>query len=485
MDEMRQHILSIFLSGVKFVLPRQLIKDNLQITNGVLNIANQLKITLNNNLHVIGLGKAALSMTSAVEDCLHQHIAGGVISIPIGTQNNLKQQDHLDCLLRSDSKIEIFEGANDNLPDENSLHAAKRIIAYLKKLDSQDIILVLISGGGSALLPSPIPPVTLEDKLKTIQLLTSKGATIQQLNIVRKQLSSLKGGGLARLANSSRIISLILSDIIGDPIDLIASGPTLSNSNNADDALEILDEFYLRNSVPHSVLQLLTSKSEKPLMLTPLFNVTNIVIGNNAVCLAAAESVAESLGYAAIILSSELDGEAKKCGEFLALLAYAVCVYFKTGELDFIRHISSHDLFRKLSNRAQSEKLPVCILCGGETTVIVNNKDGVGGRNQELVLSSSIFLDELFRPELAGFYNVFIFSAGTDGIDGPTNAAGAITDAYQKSAAKNEKLEVEKYLENNDSNTFYKSFNSGSDLIMTGHTGTNVMDIQIVLIAPV
>ncbi|XP_072176435.1 glycerate kinase-like [Diadema setosum] len=446
-------------------------------------------------------------MVRAVEDVLGENVAGGIASIPCGIKNMLKDRKNL--LPSFESKVKLMEGALNNIPDAQSLAAATEIALLAESLTEKDIVLVLISGGGSALLPAPAPPVSLEDKLHTISLLASRGATIRQLNTVRKNLSTLKGGRLAKLAHPAQVISLILSDIIGDPIDLIASGPTTPDRSSPGDCLKILQDFGLGvEQLPPSIFQCLsiqdsTTALMSPAPLTHLSHVNNFIIGSNAIAVASAINCAKDLGYSALNFSCAVDGEAKDVAKMYVALATAICEVYHSCKLQLTDKEESfchawqslQVAFKPFRNKVQDvedtvkaavrDNKPVCIIGAGETVVTITGS-GKGGRNQELALAAHIGMETslpLQKFHHLG-YRVGLLSAGTDGQDGPTNAAGALAILNSSTSMRQFGLDSESFLRNNDSYTFYKTWNDGKDILITGLTGTNVMDLHILLVHP-
>lgn len=446
----------------------------------VKGLESPIKVSSESPCHVVGFGKAVLGMACELEKLIGKaSIKSGVISIPVGQQKTF--QDREDMKLDPDSAIRIFEGAKDNIPDDGSRIAAEHIEGLVTSLQHpSDILFVLISGGGSALLPAPVPPITLQEKSDLIRALSRSGATITELNTVRKQLSTLKGGQLALKARPAKVIALILSDIIGDPLDFISSAPTVKSTDTVEDVWKILDRLGLKSSLPDSIRQVLATKSKDD-NEESFSHVQNVLIGNNAMAVDAAVAKALELGFAACGMSSSISGEAKIVGKVLAELGAEIsrCI-----ESDFVTdNISGYLKDLQFSEDQQSKVLstlkdangkPVCLVCGGETVVkVVGN--GKGGRNQEMALSFSL------QSECS---NVWFLSAGTDGIDGPTPAAGAIGHCRVVEQAKELGIDPFEFLENNDSFTFFQRVNGGRNLITTGHTGTNVMDIQLLCIFP-
>ncbi len=386
---------------------------------------------------VVAAGKGAYPMCRAAEESLGDLISKGIAVTKYGHGGKL-------------GRIEIFEGAHP-LPDANGAQASEKIIELLKSTDEKCLVLCLLSGGGSALLVAPAEDLSLDDIQKTTDLLLRAGADIKELNCLRKHLSQVKGGRLAEAAFPSSIISLILSDVIGDPLDIIASGPTSPDPTTFRDALHVIEKFALREDVPAPVMNHLLDGSAGKILDTPktgdkIFSrVNNIIVGNNRIALEAARLKAEGLGYEVEITSDRVSGDA---GEVAVKMAeYAI---------------------ERQSSLAAGGRL--CVISGGETTVIVRG-DGKGGRNMELALA--------FAEKIKGAQGITLLSAGTDGTDGPTDAAGAIVDGRTVFDATAAGFDSAKYLENNDSYNFFKDTEG---LLKTGPTGTNVMDVQIMIL---
>jgi len=409
-------------------------------------------------LIVIGFGKAAYSMAKAMEDNFGDSIDTGIVIAKYGhateQQNNrtAEQQEINYSLLRATALLRycsIFE-AGHPAPDENGLRGTEEIVRLLKNADENTLVVCLVSGGGSALLVSPCEGISLIEKQEITELLLKAGADIYELNTVRKHISKVKGGRLTEIAYPAKIISLILSDVVGDRLDVIASGPTAPDKTTYSNALTVLEKYRLIDNAPRKIIEILQKGAEGIINETPkegntIFdNVENIIIGSNRKALEAAKEKAESLGLQTEIISSEITGEARKVGKWLA------------------------DIAR--SKRSNSSNRLNCLISGGETTVTVKG-NGIGGRNMELALS--------FAMEIEGVDGITLLSAGTDGTDGPTDAAGAIVDGGTVKKARAIGLNPEEYLNNNDSYNFFKKID---ELLVTGPTGTNVMDIQIMVI---
>jgi glycerate 2-kinase len=391
-------------------------------------------------LLLIGFGKAASPMSKAIEDNLGDLLAGGIIVTKYGHA------------VRGDrkSKIITYE-AGHPLPDENGLKAAREIVWALKDADKNTLVICLISGGGSALLVAPYGDITLADKQEVTGMLLKAGADIDELNTVRKHISAVKGGRLAETAQPATIISLILSDVLGDRLDIIASGPTTPDKTTYHDAQNVFRKYKLEGRLPSRVAEIIGKGirglvPETPKDGEPVFQrVRNIIIGSNKMATDAARKAAELLGYRTTVISAELSGEASIVAGELARKA-----------IDFKKALAPGD--------------KACLIAGGETTVTVRG-NGKGGRNTELAL--------VFGMEIKGLPGITFLSAGTDGTDGPTDAAGAFVDGRTVAKAAGASIDAGEYLKNNDSYTF---FNRTGDLFITGPTGTNVMDIQIILL---
>jgi hydroxypyruvate reductase len=401
------------------------------------------RIGLNNlekfkDIYIIGAGKATASMAKAIEEILNDRITEGIINVKYRHTQPLK-------------KIKINQ-AGHPIPDEAGKKGALEIINLAKKAKKDDLVICLLSGGASALLPVPVDRVTLKEKQLTTDILLKCGAKINEVNIIRKHISQIKGGRLAQIVAPARLITLILSDVVGDDLSTIASGPTVPDETTFDEALKVIKNYDLIEKIPNSVIEYIKSGiqgkvEETPKKDNPIFkNVENIIIGNNFDALQAGKIKAEELGFNTLILSSQIEGETKQVAKVHTAIAKEI--------------IKTNNPIKK----------PACIISGGETTVTIKG-DGLGGRNQEFVLSSAIEID--------GLEDIVILSAGTDGTDGPTDAAGAIADGNTIKRAKELGMNAEEFLERNDSYHFFKKL---GNLLITGPTNTNVMDLRIILI---
>ena len=395
-----------------------------------------------NKFFLISFGKAAYAMTRAMVDFAGNLLTAGVLITKYGHVPHAELSD----------KITIFEAAHP-VPDIQGVRATESVLNILKSADDQTLVICLISGGGSALLVAPHEDITLAEKQQITQLLLKAGADIGELNTVRKHLSRIKGGRLAEIACPARILSFILSDVIGDPLDVIASGPTSPDQTTFQEALDVIRSRDLDDKISENVRQVLIRGAagtipETPKKGNPVFDhVENIIVGSNKKAIEIAEREAAQRGYQTTVLSSELQGEAGDAGRWLARKA-----------------IEAH------RRAAGGPYRKICLIAGGETTVTVRG-NGLGGRNMELALA--------FAQEIKGIRGITLLSAGTDGTDGPTDAAGAVVDAEMMAEAESLGLIPEAYLQENDSYHFFKALDG---LLITGPTGTNVMDLQIILI---
>jgi glycerate-2-kinase len=416
-----------------------LIIDNVSVSDSILTVGSkQFDLNKFQNIIVIGGGKASGPMTQALENLLGDRITHGIVNILTGTSVNYPTK-----------KIYLNE-AGHPIPTENGMSGARKMLEFAENSCKEDLIICLISGGGSAMMALPKEGITLKDKQTVTQLLLRSGATINELNAVRKHLSDFKGGWLAKRAQPATLISLILSDVVGDPLDTISSGPTAPDQTTYRDVADIFEKYKLSEKISGSIKKILEMGLDGKIPETPksddsaFDNVNNVVLGNNRLaCLAAKRKLTE-LGFNTLFLTSHIEGEAKDIGIFLGAIAKEI---FSSG----------NPITR-----------PAAVIVGGETTVTVKGK-GLGGRNQEVVLSAA--------SKIVKMEGVAIASIGTDGIDGPTDAAGAIVDGKSLLRAQKSGLNNKKMLNDNDS---YNFFSKIGDLIITGPTGSNVNDIAVV-----
>ena len=477
---LKNTVTHIFRAGLQSVLPRSLIFNNATVSNNTLFVGG-CKYTLQNNVYVVGFGKAVLGMAAAIDKLINGHVQRGILSIPHGSKRLVDGIDKHACL-DIGSQIVVREGARDNIPDEAAVKTSLEIETLVKALNEDDILIVLISGGGSALLPAPIEGISIDDKVATIKLLASSGATIQELNTVRKHLSRLKGGKLASLAKCRSVISLILSDIVGDPLDLIASGPTVFDQSTVDDCLSIIEHYDLCENLPKSVMTHLLQKrvdDSNSTQAVDFSHVNNSIIGSNKIALENCSKTATDLGYVPFILSRGLTGNVNSVSKSFA----DIIIWFVYGVKPKDVACFDQDIIENAYDAFRNKKC-ICLISGGETTVNVKGS-GLGGRNQELTLRTAELFDnkctELYLDKHSNAFSFCFLSAGTDGQDGPTPAAGAIfmPDLFEK--AKDKGLLIKDYLNTNGSYDFFSAIDGGSNLVATGLTGTNVMDIQILL----
>jgi hydroxypyruvate reductase len=436
---LRKDALAIFRAGVKTVDPAAALKRHVRRRGHILTAGSRsCNLRDYEGVYIIGAGKASAAMAAPLEETLADRLRSGIINVKYGHALPLRRI--------------IVNEAGHPVPDRAGLRGTRQIMELLSRTGEKDLVFVLISGGGSALLPAPAPGLTLKDKQRTTRRLLESGAAIQEINAVRKHLSALKGGRLARLAYPSTLISLILSDVVGDSLESIASGPTVPDSTTFADCLRILRKYGLTRKVPQAVLNHIQRGAqgqveETPKAGDPIFARTqNSIIGSNIQALLAAKAKAEALGYHSLVLSSLIEGETREIAGMHAALAKEILA---TGN---------------------PVPRPGCLVSGGETTVTIRGR-GLGGRNQEFALAAAVAID--------GLTGVVVLSGGTDGTDGPTDAAGALADGATVVRARALGMEPERYLRENDSYHFFRTL---GDLLITGPTFTNIMDLRLVLV---
>ena len=466
----------LFATSVNSVLPHVRLGQLLKFEAGILSIEGKKRYKIEKPVKIVGFGKAVIGMAAELQRILGQDSIGKmVLSVPYGICDQLKSSGQEIQRPKSQKGFELYEGAKDNIPDENALEAAKEISKTVENLNENDLVIVLVSGGGSALLPAPKPPLSLDLKAETIRKLSNKGATIQEMNMMRIQLSTLKGGKLASKAHPGQVLGFILSDIIGDPLEFISSGPTVLQ-NNLVPGLDILKKYQIEPNP--AILDAL--QTQENLKINE--NIENILIGNNKIALEACLNHAKSENLQAFVISNEIIGEAKIVGGIFGTLAYELSQ--ENPNFNSIKELFSQlgvnsDISDKILKSKNLSSGPLCLISGGETTVKVTGP-GRGGRNLELVLSTLIKYHELLEKSEKSRKITFL-SGGTDGIDGPTDVAGAICDENLVKEALEKGLNPQEYLENNDSYNFFQKLNGGKNFLKTGHTGTNVMDIQLLI----
>jgi glycerate-2-kinase len=431
--------LKSFENALRVVDPKQIIKSRVLLKDLKLRVnGHEFDLKKFKNIYVIGGGKASGAMAEALEKILAKHITAGIVNVPHGSKH----------------KTEIIEihGASHPVPDEAGVEGTMRMLQTTEKAGKDDLIICLISGGGSSLMPLPRGEISLSDKREITNALLKCGATINEINTVRKHISDFKGGWLAKKAYPATILNLILSDVVGDPLDFIASGPTVPDSTTFGDAIKVLKNYGLWDNAPASIKKVLLDGEKGKIPETPKASdeafkkVFNIVVGNNrSASLAACEQLKKD-GLNTLLLTTTMEGEARHVGTMLAKIA--------------------HETF----SHGNPVPKPAGIVAGGETTVTVIGK-GVGGRNQELALAAAL--------KLSGMDGVVAASLSTDGVDGPTDAAGAIVDGKTLARATKAGLTPEEFLAENNSYNFFAEL---GDLIFTGPTGTNVNDVTVIVV---
>ena len=438
-EQMRQQALEIFQAALRAVDPIEAVLRYVKVVDDGLQVGERrFEFKDYDRILLVGAGKAGAPMAKALEDILGDHITAGAIVVKAGHGLPLKH-------------VRIHE-AGHPVPDERGIHGSEDILSLVDKAGERDLVLCVISGGGSALLVAPVESITLEDKQNVTRLLLACGADIHEINMVRKHLSRAKGGGLARVAHPATVVSLILSDVIGDDLNVIASGPAVPDTSTFADAEGVFRKYSIWDRVPPSVQHHIQHGLDGTVQDTPksgdvIFQrCYSKLVGTNIQALMAASKAAQRWGYHPLILSSSIEGEAREAAKVLTAVAKEV---------------------RRSENPVSA---PGCVLCGGETTVTLQG-DGKGGRNQEFALASALVVD--------GMENIVVLSAGTDGTDGPTDAAGAIIDGATITRARAEGLDALDYLRRNDAYHFFQAL---EDLIITGPTRTNVMDVYMVMV---
>ena len=436
----KKEAVAIFTSALQAADPRACVARSILLQDNLLRVVDrEYRLDLLDQLIVIGAGKATPAMAAAAEEILGDLIASGAISTKYGHALPLSHIETTEC--------------GHPLPDQAGVDGTNKIVESLSGLTERSLVLALFSGGGSALMPAPAPGIGLAEKQAATSALLGCGATIDEINTVRKHLSRTKGGLLARLAQPGEVVCLLLSDVVGDPLDAIASGPTHPDPSTFADCLELVDRYEIAPLLPQAVLARLAEGAagridETPKPQDPCFrSVHTRVIGNNALAVSAARETAETLGYNTLVLSSRIQGEAREVAGVHAAIA------------------------QEISRSNQPLQPPACVISGGETTVHIKGS-GRGGRNQEFALAAGL--------QLTGWDGITILSGGTDGTDGPTDAAGAVADGHTVARGNERGMSAAEYLERNDSYNYFKALD---DLLITGPTGTNVMDLQLILVS--
>ncbi len=429
----REHAKQIWQAAVDAVRPEPLVASA---------VAGDHAIASARRILVVGGGKAGPGMAAGLESALAHHLdrVEGLVNVPAGSSAVLKR-----------IRLHAARPPGVNEPTQEGVAGVEEMLRLLSGANTDDVAICLLSGGGSALLPAAAEGVTLVDKLAVTKLLHRSGATIDEMNCVRKHLSRVKGGRMAEAFRGKKMISLIISDVVGDPLDVIASGPTAADPTTFAEAVQVLEAYHLMDAAPPAIVRHLTLGMNGEIPETPKAtpaNIVNRIVGSNRVALDAAKTRANQLGYNVLDLGSFIEGETKQVATVVA------------------------GVVRSIQAIGVPVSKPACILVGGETTVTLNEQSGKGGRNQEFVLA---MLAKLGRRAMTG---ITIVSGGTDGEDGPTDAAGAIADEQSVSGNFQNSVPIDRYLHRHDA---YHYFEQVSGLMKTGLTGTNVMDVRVVL----
>uniref|UniRef100_A0A831ZXD9 Glycerate kinase n=1 Tax=Desulfacinum infernum TaxID=35837 RepID=A0A831ZXD9_9BACT len=436
----REDLIGMYRAALAAVDPEAAVHRHVQRQGDRLSVSDRvLDLDAFERVFLLGAGKGTAPMAKALEDILGERLSEGVVVVKYGHGLPLK-------------RVQVLEAAHP-VPDAAGVRGTEQMLELAHRAGSKDLVIAAFSGGGSALTPAPVPPLTLEHKQRTTALLLAAGATIQEMNAVRKHLSRFKGGGLARAAAPASVVTLLLSDVVGDPLDVIASGPTAPDPSTYEQCMDVIRRYGLDDKIPEEVLGVLREgiegrRPETPKPDDPVFErVFHVVVANNMAALGAAQEEATRRGYRTLVLTSRLEGEAREAAKVIAALA------------------------KEVASSGKPVEPPACLLFGGETTVTLGNSFGRGGRNQELALACAVALD--------GWPSITVLSAGTDGTDGPTDAAGAFADGQTVRRAARMGMDARAFLDRHDAYAFFKAL---GDLVITGPTRTNVMDFIGVVI---
>ncbi len=445
--ERRERALAILSAALEAVDPANAIKRQVSLAGDTLRIGHRPELvegqrtydlTHYRHIYVIGGGKAGGSMAQAIEEILGRRVTAGLVNVKYG--------------YGAETEIVRLNEAGHPIPDAAGMAGTKQMAELARQATDEDLVICLISGGGSALMTLPVEGITLADMKSLTDAFLRCGATINEINAVRKHLSQTKGGNLARLACPAEIVTLILSDVVGNPLDVIASGPTVPDPTTFADAYGVIEKYGLLGELPRSIVEHLRRGKEGLIADTPkagdesFTRTHNLIIASNEVAAEAATTKAEELGFHTLLLSTFVEGEAREVAKVFAAVA------------------------KEILHSGRPVPRPACVVAGGETTVTVRG-NGLGGRNQEMALSAAL--------EIAGLEEVMIIPLATDGTDGPTNAAGAIADGSTLRRAQEAGLPVIQYLANNDSYHFFQQL---GDLLVTGPTNTNVNDLTFTFV---
>ena len=431
----------IMNAALEAVDPRSAVLNSMKRMDDIIEVNSDIyDLKSINRVLLVGAGKACQPMTSAVQKILGTRLADGYVIVKEGYANKVDAAD----------QVEIIE-ARHPIPDSRGVTGTEKIIQLLKNTRQDDLVICLISGGGSALMVSPVGGVTLQDLQRLTGVLLASGATINEINVLRKHLDRVKGGQIARYSSPAKLICLILSDVVGDPLEVIASGPTVPDPSTFNDALSILERYQINDQIPLSIIDHLNlgkdgKVGETPKPGEPIFSrVNNLIVGSNRTATHAALQQAQLEGFNSSVLSNYIQGEASQVGKVYAAILH------------------------QMADADQPLPRPACIVVGGETTVTMQG-DGFGGRNQEIALSAV--------RDLAGLNDIALITLATDGGDGPTEAAGAVVTGETYQRAQVQKMDPHTFLANNNAYNFFKPLD---DLLITGPTQTNVNDLAFLL----
>lgn len=435
----REKAIAIMEAALEAVDPAEAIRRQVRLDDSILTVGGRAyDLSHYRHIYVVGGGKAGGPMALAIEQLLGARITAGSVNVKYG--------------YTLPTKIIHLHEAGHPLPDEEGVKGTEAIIQLLKQATEEDLVICLISGGGSALMVAPAEGITLADMERFTQVMLSCGATINEINAIRKHCSRIKGGGMARLAYPADLIALLLSDVVGNPLDVIASGPTVADTSTFADAWGIVEKYGIEGQLPASIVDRLRRGKEGEIAETPkagdpaLEKVYTQVIASNEIAAQAAIKEASRQGFNTLLLSTFVEGEAREVAQVFAAIA------------------------REIRHSGQPIPPPACVVAGGETTVTLRGR-GKGGRNQELALAAAI--------SIAGLEDVMVIGLATDGTDGPTDAAGALADGTTIARAEALGLSAQKYLADNDSYHFFEAL---GDLLLTGPTNTNVNDLTFVFV---
>jgi glycerate 2-kinase len=437
--ERRERALAVLSAALEAVDPAKAIKRQVSLSDQTLRIGERTyDLGRYRNIYVIGGGKAGGSMVQAIEEILGGRVTAGLVNVKYG--------------YGAETEIIRLNEAGHPIPDAAGMAGTKQMAELARQATEDDLVICLISGGGSALMTLPAEGITLAEMESLTDAFLRCGATINEINAVRKHLSQIKAGNLARLAYPAEIVSLILSDVVGNPLDVIASGPTVPDTSTFADAYGVIEKYGLPEELPKPIVERLQHGKEGLIPETPkagdesFTRTYNLIVASNKVAAEAATTKAKELGFHTLLLSTFVEGEAKEVAKVFAAIA------------------------KEILHSGRPLPRPACVVAGGETTVTIRGH-GLGGRNQEMALSAAL--------EIAGLEDVMIIPLATDGTDGPTDAAGAIADGSTLRRAQEASLSAAQYLANNNSYHFFQQL---GDLLITGPTNTNVNDLMFTFV---